>query len=299
MWKDLFYFSRGERKGIVILIILLISVIGFNLHLSNTEIEADEHSAAQLRECNDFLASVREKELNRQKKHYTKEKEEAILFPFDPNTADSAALTRLGLPPYIAKNILRYRAKGGVFRTPEAFAKIYGIGKEQFGALLPYIMISEEFRPQKDSSRLYAQKEPESTLKYFKYAKGTIINLNEADTTELKKIPGIGNGIAARIVYYRNKLGGFYKVAQLQDLPHVSDSLNQWFSIKNSPIHRINLNKSSIERLKSHPYMNFYQAQVIVEYRKKKGSLKSLKQLALFEEFTEKDIDRLGHYICF
>ncbi|EXY62450.1 helix-hairpin-helix domain-containing protein, partial [Bacteroides fragilis] len=51
--------------------------------------------------------------------------------------------------------------------------------------------------------------------------------------------------------------------------------------------------------LKAHPYINFYQAKIIVEYRKKKGILKSLKQLSLYEEFTPQDLERISHYICF
>ena len=56
---------------------------------------------------------------------------------------------------------------------------------------------------------------PQDTL--FKYQPGTVINLNEADTTELKKIPGIGSAIARMIVNYRTQLGGFYKIEQLQE----------------------------------------------------------------------------------
>jgi len=47
------------------------------------------------------------------------------------------------------------------------------------------------------------------------------------------------------------------------------------------------------------PYINFYQAKAIVEYRKKKGSLTSLKPFSLYEEFTKADLDRISHYICF
>ena len=47
------------------------------------------------------------------------------------------------------------------------------------------------------------------------------------------------------------------------------------------------------------PYLNFYQSKVIVEHRKKYGKLKSLSQLSLYEEFTEKDFERLSPYISF
>lgn len=299
MWKDYFYFTRGERKGIIILIISIVSVIGFNFYLSQTEVETDNVLDEELETCKDFIASIRKKEQSKRINSYHKEEREIVLVPFDPNIADSATFVRLGLRPYIAHNILRYRAKGGKFPTPEAFAKIYGIEEEQFQALLPYIIIGEEFQFRKDTFRLHASIETKDTPKLFKYPKGTVIDLNEADTTELKKIPGIGSGTAARIVYYRKKLGGFYKVTQLQELSHVSDSLNHWFKIKNIPIHRINLNKANVEKLCAHPYINFYQAKVIAEYKKKKGGLKSLKQLALYEEFTAKDMERLEHYVCF
>lgn len=299
MWKDYFYFTRGERKGIIILIISIVSVIGFNFYLSQTEVETDNVSDEELETCKDFIASVREKEQSKRTNRYHKEEREIVLVPFDPNIADSVTFVRLGLRPYIAHNILRYRAKGGKFHTPEAFAKIYGIKEEQFQVLLPYIIIGEEFQFRKDTFRLHASIETKNTPKLFKYPKGTVIDLNEADTTELKKIPGIGSGTAARIVYYRKKLGGFYKVSQLQELSHVSDSLNHWFKIKNISIHRINLNKANVEKLCAHPYINFYQAKVITEYKKKKGGLKSLKQLALYEEFTAKDMERLEHYVSF
>ena len=48
-----------------------------------------------------------------------------------------------------------------------------------------------------------------------------------------------------------------------------------------------------------HPYINYYQARVIVEYRKKKGRLKNLKQLSLYEEFTSADLERIEPYICY
>ena len=101
------------------------------------------------------------------------------------------------------------------------------------------------------------------------------------------------------IVNYRKRLGAFYRIEQLQEIHLKVEKLRPWFSINPDEIHRINLNKASVERMMHHPYINYYQARVIVEYRKKKGRLKSLKQLSLYEEFTSADLERIEPYICY
>lgn len=299
MWKDYFYFTKRERTGIYVLIALIVIVISTDLLVSRKiSPQTGSLSEENKKEYSGFIASIKEEE-NAWKNRYLpfhKDKTTSILFPFDPNLADSATFIRLGIRPYIARNILRYRAKGGKFRTPEAFSKIYGITPVQFSTLLPYIRISEEFRIKRDSFFISTLKD---TLKVFKYPAGTIVDLNSADTSELKKIPGISSGIARMIVGYRSRLGGFYQTEQLQEIKYIPAELNKWFGITAASIRRINLNKASIERLNAHPYINFYQAKVIVEFRKKKGALKALSQLSLYEEFTKEDLDRLSHYIEF
>ena len=133
----------------------------------------------------------------------------------------------------------------------------------------------------------------------MKYQPGTVVRLNSADTTELKKIPGVGSSIARMIVNYRERLGGFCRIEQLQEIHLKAERLRPWFSIDTHQIYRINLNKAGMERMMRHPYINYYQAKVIIEYRKKKGILKSLKQLSLYEEFTPIDLERIEPYICY
>ena len=306
LFKDYFYFSRGEKRGILILIaaICIVFLAGYLI------------SAWQLRECispddmaiqadaeqeyEEFIASLKEKEQHRERQYTTYKKQEenppVILASFNPNTADSITFRRLGLPAWKAKNILHYRAKGGKFRKPEDFKKVYGITEEQYSVLLPYIHIPPEDTVHHIPQLYIAQNAP---VENIKYAIGTILDLNRADTTELKKIPGIGSGIARLIVGYRQRLGGFYQIEQLKDINLNIQQLRAWFSIDPANVHRINLNRISVDRLRSHPYINFYQAKAIVEYRKKKGSLTSLKPFSLYEEFTETDLERIGHYVCF
>lgn len=234
------------------------------------------------------------------KKEYYKfyhpfKRQEIILTPFDPNTADSIAFLRLGLKPWMAKNILKYREKGGRFRKPEDFKKIYGLNEEQYAMLLPYIHIQEAHR---DTIRILAVRD---TIQHFptKYTAVTQIELNSTDTTELKKIPGVGSGIARMIVRYREQLGGFYSITQLDEIHLISANISKWFSLNPALIRKININRASISRLNAHPYINFYQAKIILEHRRKHGNINSLRQLSLYEEFNATDFDRLNHYISF
>ena len=251
-------------------------------------------------EYEEFIASLEEKEQPSERQYTTyKKKEEnipVILASFNPNTTDSITFRRLGLPAWMAKNILHYRAKGGKFRKPEDFKKVYGMTEEQYSALLPYIHIPPEDTVHHIPQLYIAQNVP---MKNIKYEPGTILDLNRADTTELKKIPVIGSASARLIIGYRQRLGGFYQIEQLKDINLNIQQLRAWFSIDPANVHRINLNRISVDRLRSHPYINFYQAKAIVEYRKKKGSLTSLKPFSLYEEFTETDLERIGHYVCF
>lgn len=301
MWKDFFYFSKKERRGIVFLLGMIVMIIGIWLVSPYLIEESDKDTNQEsFEEMERFLAGIKIIEQQRNASFKKKEvvKRKVVLAPFEPNLADSIEFLQLGLPSFIAHNIIRYRQAGGKFATAEAFSRIYGITEEQFHTLEPYIYISESFQKKPDTLR-YAKVEKRDTLAFYKYPEGTLVDLNRADTTELKKIPGIGIGIAQAIVAYRNRLGGFYDVAQLQELKWVTSDIQRWFKVENCPIHRINANKASLDRLRAHPYINYYQARVIVEFRRKKDKLKSLSQLSLYEEFTEKDLKRLSHYLTF
>lgn len=312
MWKDFFYFSKSERRAIVFLFTLLfVLVCVMILFPVKGEDECLEQEQEGIAEISDFLAGIQEIKEKRQLQYtYNKpKKRKVILAPFDPNTADSIELLQLGLPSFVAHNVLQYRRAGGRFRTADNFSRIYGLSAETFEAVKPYIRVSEAIQRKKDTLRFlrktekdslrFLQKTRKDTLVVYKYPEGTLVDVNESDTTELKKIPGIGSGIARMIVGYRKRLGGFYEIAQLKEVRYVNDDMLKWFKLGDAPIRRINANKAGLDKLRAHPYLNFYQAKVIIEYRRKRGKLKSLSQLSLYEEFTEKDLERLSHYLAF
>lgn len=310
---DFFYFSRSERRATIVLAACIVAfLLGghlFSLYRERTAASVGEDSVRQQHdrlEYEDFLSSIEsieETQPGRSFQRHYERGEAAVLFPFDPNTADSADFCRLGLPGWMARNILRYRAHGGKFRTPADFRKIYGLTDAQYVALLPYIRITPaaDTMPAdvEHTPRLLARADSDTLPRVVKYAAGTVVELNAADTAELKKIPGIGSGIARLIVGYRQRLGGFYSIEQLREINIDSEQLRPWLRIDTALIRRINLNQAGVGQLRNHPYINFYQAKAIVEWRKKNGPLRSLKPFALYDEFSAEDIDRIRRYADF
>ena len=297
MWKDFFYYTKSERRVILLLLaiaLLLLGIWAVMEYLRPVEVPV---TLSESEEIDSFLANLEEQEKIR-KSHTPKNEISVVLQPFDPNTADSVLLRQLGLPVYIVRNILKYRAKGGVFRSPESFSRIYGLKEEVYQKLKPYITIA----PLVSVSHVRADtfRQLKDTIPYIpKYEEGTIVDLNKADTSILKRIPGIGSTLARMIVVYRQRLGGFYDVSQLQEVPHVGVELNKWFVVTPAGLHKIQVNSASLDKLRSHPYMDFYKAKAIMEYRRKRGKIKGLSQLSMFEEFTEKDLKRLSPYLTF
>lgn len=313
---EFFYFSRSEQRGIIVLAVLVLAVLCFNLLHDHPAKEPPAGDGSGQTDTVQVPTSLLEPSArSRSRKERTpanddplrKKAGETSLHalrpePFDPNLADSATFRRMGLPAWMARNILRYRDKGGRFRQAADFQKIYGLTEETYRQLAPYIRITPE--ESKPVSRLYQPPTATDSLETprrtdYKYPEGTVVELNEADTTELQKIPGIGSMIARMIVTYRQRLGGFHRLEQLGEIHLDYHALAPWLRIDTTSLRRLNLNKASLRQMRNHPYLNFYQAKVIVEYRKRQGRLPNLKLLRLYEEFTEKDLERIAPYVCF
>lgn len=158
---------------------------------------------------------------------------------------------------------------------------------------------------ERNSKRIRRESKPHSSAypKSEKWPQGTIVELNTADTTALKKVPGIGSVFARRIVKYRNLLGGFYSVEQLGEVYGIDEeryeAMKSWFSVDPSAIRPLNVNQLSAKELARHPYISYQQARIIEKQIQKRGKLSGWEYLSLLEEFSEYDQQRLLHYLSF
>lgn len=296
--KRLFYINKTDRAVAVILLFVMAALI-YGIMVSGTS-EDDDFTAAA--DTSSVENSIRKRGTRRHDyNYYDAGTPSARLFTFDPNTADSTALLALGLKPWQVRNIYKYRAKGGIYRRPSDFARLYGLTAGQYKRLEPYIRISPDYLPASSLLPDEGHKPVErDTMRYpVKIKLGEHVGLNTADTTLLKKVPGIGSGYARAIVSYRTRLGGFFSVDQLLEIDGFPKSSLAYFVVGNEALSKINVNKTTLNQLRRHPYINYFQAKAIVDYRRLHGNLKSLDDLCLNRDFTPDAIRRLKPYVVF
>ena len=149
------------------------------------------------------------------------------------------------------------------------------------------------------------------TVSRMNHAHGTIVSnphkiregehvvLNTADTTALKTIPGIGPYFARKIVQYGVRLGGYVNIDQLDEIEDFPLESKQYLVIQDAQPKKLNINQLSLNELKRHPYINYYQARAIEDYRRLHGPLKSLNDLRLSKDFPPEAIERLMPYVAY
>lgn len=298
--KQKYHITRSEQRAFgVLLIVVLLIIAGRWWFSGRGNAENDKISEDDRKELAAFEESLRADSLQRAARR--KLPAAAELFPFNPNEADSATLLRLGLKPWQVRNLLKYRRKGGRWRSADDFHRLYGLTEEEFQRLRPYIIIPPITEENKNS--LVADISRRDSLRRIypeKFAELTVLSLNAADTTLLQRIPGIGRYRAAQICRYRERLGGYISTAQLREIDDLPEGIEQWFEIGAGETPRqIDVNKSDFKTLLRHPYLSYNQVCAIMRFRQKFGSLRSWSDLRNSPDFSETDFQRLAPYFKF
>lgn len=301
MARKRFYLPKSDRHGLLLLMVVLIAfVVGRWIYKSVTAPDDSVAvSANDRKEIAEFEASLRADSVKKAEKYRKQKEAEAELFYFDPNTADSLTLRRLGLKPWQIHNMMKYRAHNGRWKNPEDFARLYGLSDEDFQRLLPYIIIEPTERDLAQQQR-DARHDSIAHLRTEKYPAGTRVDLNTADTTMLKHIPGIGSYYASKICKRRELLGGFVSSEQIKEIEGLPDDILNWVTV--SPDYeprKININKATFKELVRHPYLSYEQVKVIENYRKTYGTLHGWQELMLSDEFDEATVRRASPYFSF
>jgi competence ComEA-like helix-hairpin-helix protein len=222
------------------------------------------------------------------------------LFYFDPNTISASDWKRLGLRDKTIKTIENYLDKGGHFNNPENLQKIYGLRDDEYERLRPYIKI--ESSPSKPNDNFAPSKSKDETQPAKSYAgRYSIIDINTADTSAFISLPGIGSKLAARIVTFREKLGGFYSIDQIGETYGLPDStfqkIKQYLKLDNVSVKKININSATVDEMKAHPYIKYSLANPIVAYRNEHGSFSKVEDIKKVMAVTEEIYKKIEPYL--
>ena len=231
------------------------------------------------------------------------------LFNFDPNTASEQQLLSLGLSQRHVRNIMKYRSHGGRFRKKEDFARLYGLTLKQYRQLEPYITIQPEVMAadvikggQNNRNNQNTQKKDSSLVTLNsslpKLRFGETVDINTADTAELKKIPGIGSYYAKRIVELRQRKQAFVSPEELLTIRNFPETaLTYMTASQNFP--EIFVNQWSQKQLADHPLLNYAQARDIIALRRTAGMVKAASDLAALPSLDAATLKRVTPFLRF
>ena len=328
--REFYYLHHADRQVIVSILMIAAVVVGLIFFVGGRDVPSSSAAAA------DSLGAVASlKGSVRSPKYYAQPVKKPERFPFDPNTADSTQLLRLGLQPWQVRNIYKYRASGGIYRTKADFARLYGLTVKQYRELEPYIVISPDYLPAStlfadrpaygqgtasgrsddaatnrsiasdgaavsgDSAVTGSKSGGETYRRRYKIAVGEHVDLNAGDTAVYKTVPGIGSYYARKIADYGRRLGGYVSIDQLDEIENFPPEAKAYFALLTDSVRKMNVNELTLYELRRHPYINYYQAKAIVDHRRLDGPLKSLDELGALRDFPPEAIARLKPYVIY
>ena len=215
------------------------------------------------------------------------------LFVFDPNEVSADALRRLGFPARAVKALLAYRKKNGRFRTARDLKKIYGVSDALYARIAPYVRI-QGTGPElaRDTVRRPVRKP---------VYRPRVIEVNSATIADWDQLPGIGPYWAGRIVRWRDKLGGFYRISQVGDTYGLPDStyrkIRVYLTVDTTAVRKIVLGKASFKDIVRHPYINYEETKALVRSYQA-GLIQDVDDIASLDIFSAGRWARVRPYLA-
>lgn len=265
--KKWFGYNRKERRASILLIILIILVFLVRVVVPEKNIEINDLTLQILTAPSD-----------------SPERSVPSFF-FDPNNATYDTLLKAGFGEREARTLISYRNKGGRFGKASDIRKVYGLDSAKAVALIPYIRI---------------QNDTTTTKRHYQKP---LIELNSCDSASLEKLPGIGPVLSARIIKYRNLIGGFVSPVQLREVyglsPETFELIGTRVYADTSLVRKININTADYKMLSGLPYLKRFDVADIMKFRELEGRIPGIGELVRNNIISDSIAEKIRPYLEF
>jgi competence protein ComEA len=261
-------FSKNNRRGLILLIIITIGVIYAPRVVMSlkpaSKIDINEYELVELADNLKEETALR-KSKSRVSSSYKLNKYKRPAHKFDPNKYKLNDWMKLGLSEKQSEIVLKF-SKRGIYSN-EDLAKIFVISEELLFLIKDSTVFPEKKVFEKNKTELISLN----------------VELNSCSKEDLIALKGIGEYYATKILQRRNELGGYYSKNQLLEIwkfdQEKVEMISKFISIDRSRIKKINVNVADIDGLKSHPYISYNVANSIVKIREQQGYFLKVDQL--------------------
>jgi len=280
-----FIFTRTQRTGIFLLFstiaIVQFSYLFYARHATGNEIVVDEQWLAVQHEIDSIKGA----------KQLTKPQ----IYPFNPNFITDFKGYKLGMSVAEIDRLLAFRKQNKYVNSAAEFQAVTKVSDSLLAVMAPFFKFPEWTQNRKSKSVNF--KQPAA-------APIAIIDINSATQEDLIKVYGIGPAISQRILNFKQSLGGFVSMEQMNDVwglsPEVIEKLNQGFKITSPPdLKKIPINEASVKELSAFPYFRYALAKQIVTYRSMNGDIKSTADLRKVNGFPVEKAEIIALYLEF
>ena len=291
--KSLFHFSKDQRKGILLLFII---IIGLQLGSYFLDFSNDDKSTPEKQNWLSLQSNIDSLKSEKPQSTYK-------IYPFNPNFITDFKGHKLGMSVEQIDRLLAFRKQGKFANSPEEFQKVTGISDSLLNAISPYFKFPDWVNKKNSNQNGSNGWVDYSKDKYEKKEKKIVVlDINSATKEDLMKVYGIGEAISDRILKQKEVFGQFVSMEQMNDVwglsPEVIEKLNQSFKVVNPKPKKININNASIKELGQFPYFKYPISKNIVTYRSMNGDLK-IEDLTNIKAFPVDKIKIIALYLEF
>lgn len=287
-FKSHFKFNKQERSGIFFLLLLLIiSQIGF--FVFKDIVSATSETMVLDSEMQYEIDLLREKAMAG---------DTVRIYPFNPNFITDYKGYTLGLSIAEIDRLHEFRKSGKFVNTAAEFQKVTQVSDSILNHISPYFKFPDWVT---DKAKTPVPRIDRNTTKQIN-EEPIFLDINTATEEQLKVVNGIGDKLAARIIKFRDRLGGFLIDEQLYDVyglkPEVAQrTLKQFRVIEIPEIEKMDINTATAEELAKLVYIKKRVAYDIVALRDRNGGIGSFDELLEIEHFPANRINRIGLYL--